>query len=63
MKGFSLENGDYVLVRLIATHDEKNEFLLNNSERKAYNKKMAKDFGQLDYTLYARNLLKKDRLV
>lgn len=63
MKGFSLENGDYVLVRLIAVHDEKNEFPLRNSEKKAYYEEVTKDFGQLDYTLYTRNLLKKVRLV
>lgn len=63
MKGFSLENGDYVLVRLITVHNEKKEFSLNISEKKAYREEMAKNFGQLDYALYARNLLKKAGLV
>lgn len=63
MKGFSLDNGDYALVRLIAVHDEKYQSTLNNSKQKLYREEIAKNFGQLDYTLYAHNLFKKAKLV
>ena len=63
MKGFSLENGDYILVKLIRVYNGKNEFQLNNLEKKAYREKIARNFGQLDYILYNRNLLEKARLV
>lgn len=63
MKGFSLENGDYVLVKLIKVDNGKNEFQLSNLEKKAYREEIAKNFGQLDYILYNRNLLEKARLV
>lgn len=63
MKGFSLENGDYVLVRLIAVHDEKYQPRLNNSPKQNfYREEIAKSFGQLDYTLYVHNLLKKAKV-
>ncbi len=61
-KGFSLENGDYALVRLIVVHDEKNQLTLNNSKQNIYREGVAKSFGQLDYTLYVHNLLKKQKL-
>lgn len=63
MKGFSLENGNYALVSLIAVHDEKYQSILNNSKRNLYREEIAKDFGQLDYLLYTHNLLKKAKLV
>jgi peptidyl-prolyl cis-trans isomerase D len=63
MKGFSLENGDYVLVRLIAVHDEKYQSTLNNAKQNLYREEIAKSFGQLDYRLYIHNLLKKAKLI
>ncbi|MFZ2485277.1 SurA N-terminal domain-containing protein [Rickettsiella endosymbiont of Litargus connexus] len=63
MKGFSLENGDYVLVRLMAVYDEASPPLLNNSTKKLYREEIAKNLGQLDYTLYTNNLLKKVKLI
>jgi peptidyl-prolyl cis-trans isomerase D len=63
MKEVSLENGDYALVRLIAVHDGKYQPPLNNSNQNLYREEIAKSFGQLDYTLYAHNLLKKFKLV
>lgn len=63
MKGFSLENGDYALVRLIAVHDEKYQPTLNNLKQKLYREEIAKNFGQMDYSLYERNLLKKAKLI
>ena len=62
MKGFSLENGNYVLVRLMAVHDEKNPYQLKDSTQNLYREEIAKNFGQLEYSLYARNLLKKFKL-
>ncbi|MFZ0220033.1 MAG: SurA N-terminal domain-containing protein [Candidatus Aquirickettsiella sp.] len=63
LKGFSLENGDYVLVKLIASHEKKNQPTLNSSAQKFYREEIAHNFGQLDYALYAHNLLKKVKLV
>jgi peptidyl-prolyl cis-trans isomerase D len=62
-KGFSLENGDYALVRLIAVHEGKYQPALNISKQKLYREEIAKSFGQLDYILYMHNLLKKAKLV
>lgn len=59
MKGFSLENGDYALVRLIAVHDEKYRSKVNDTSQDYYLEEIAKSFGQLDYALYVNNLLKK----
>ncbi|WP_342219892.1 SurA N-terminal domain-containing protein [Rickettsiella endosymbiont of Miltochrista miniata] len=59
MKGFSLENGDYALVRLIAVRDEKYQPILNDSKQNHYREELAKGFGQLEYVLYAHNLLKE----
>lgn len=59
MKGFSLENGDYALVRLIKVRDEKYQPLLNDSKLNHYREEIAKSFGQLDYVLYMHNLLKE----
>lgn len=59
MKGFSLENGDYALVRLIAVRDEKYQALLNDAKQNYYREEIAKSFGQLDYVLYMHNLLKE----
>jgi peptidyl-prolyl cis-trans isomerase D len=61
--GFSLGNGDYALVRLIAVHkDEANKALITQKQ-KFYREKLAKDFGHLDYKLYTQALLKKAKLV
>lgn len=61
MKGISLENGDYVLVKLCAVHDEK--YQNSHSKQDLYRKEIAEGFGQLDYNLYKRNLLKKAKLI
>ncbi|MEN9916284.1 MAG: peptidyl-prolyl cis-trans isomerase [Pseudomonadota bacterium] len=61
VKGFSLKNGDYVLVKLYAVHDEK--YQPSNSEQVLYGKEIAENFGQMDYSLYKRNLLKKVKLI
>ncbi|MGC1854928.1 MAG: peptidyl-prolyl cis-trans isomerase, partial [Candidatus Aquirickettsiella sp.] len=63
MKGFSLKNGDYALVRLIAVHNEEYQSKLNDSKQNLYREEIAKNFGQLEYTLYVHNLLKKFKLV
>lgn len=56
--GFSLPNGDYVLIKLIAVHegDSKN---LSHSQQIAYSKELEKGFGQLDYDLYVHALTQK----
>lgn len=61
MKGFSLENGDYVLIKLLAVYDKK--YQIFNSKQDVYRKEIAESFGQIDYNLYKRNLLKKSKLI
>src|SRR5436190_225889 len=61
MKGFSLENGDYVLVKLFAVHDGK--YQPSNSRLDLYREEIAENFGQMDYRLYKRDLLKKAKLI
>lgn len=63
IKGFSLENGDYALVRLIAVCHENDQPILNNSKRKLYREAIANSFGQLDYALYTHHLFKQAKLV
>jgi acyl-CoA synthetase (AMP-forming)/AMP-acid ligase II len=61
--GFSLENGDYALVRLITVHEDEANKVLMAQKQKFYREKLAKDFGQLDYRLYTQALLKKAKLI
>lgn len=61
MKGFSLENGNYVLVKLLAVHDKK--YQPSNSKQDLYREEIAESFGKMDYTLYKRNLLRKAKLI
>ncbi|MFM2322740.1 MAG: peptidyl-prolyl cis-trans isomerase [Pseudomonadota bacterium] len=61
--GFSLENGDYALVSLIAVHKDQANKILVIQKQNFYREKLAKDFGQLDYRLYTQDLLKKAKLV
>ncbi|MES2141330.1 MAG: SurA N-terminal domain-containing protein [Pseudomonadota bacterium] len=53
--GFSLPNGDYVLIKLIAVHDGTSENLATQ-QKAVYRKALAKDFGQMDYDLYVHSL-------
>lgn len=62
LSGFSLENGDYALIRLISVHDGAANKGLIAQKQKFYREKLAKDFGQLDYRLYTQALLKKAKL-
>lgn len=55
--GFSLSNGDYALVRLIAVHEGNDK--RNDIGRKLYSKELAKEFGQLEYRLYSYGELAK----
>ncbi|MDQ8039891.1 MAG: SurA N-terminal domain-containing protein [Rickettsiella sp.] len=59
--GFSLPNGEYVLIKLIAVHEGTNKDL-SYSQKKAYSKELVKSFGQLDYDLYVRGLMLKYHL-
>lgn len=61
MKGFSLENGDYVLVKLLAVHDKK--YQSSNFKQDLYREQIAESFGKMDYTLYKRNLLRNAKLI
>lgn len=61
--GFSLENGDYALVRLIAVHEDEANKALVTQKQNFYRERLAKDLGQLDYKLYTQALLKKAKLV
>lgn len=61
MKGFSLENGDYVLVKLLAVHDKKNQS--SDFKQDFYRKEIAESFGKMDYILYKRNLLRNAKLI
>lgn len=58
--GFSLPNGDYVLIKLIAVRDGASKNL-SASQKVIYRDELAKSLGQLDYELYARNLIQKHR--
>lgn len=60
IKGFSLKNGDYVLVKLLAVHDKKYP---SDFKHDLYRKEIAESFGNVDYTLYKRNLLKNAKLI
>ncbi len=56
--GFSLPNGDYVLIKLIAVHDGASKNL-STQQKSVYRKELAKSFGQMDYDLYLHNLMQR----
>ena len=64
MKGFRLENGNYVLVRLMAVYNQKNLPRYNESPKAAlFREEIAKEYGQLDYACYVHSVLKKFKLI
>ncbi len=56
--GFSLPNGDFALIKLLAVHDGDAK-KLTASERSTYGKALEKSFGQLEYDLYVHDLMQK----
>jgi peptidyl-prolyl cis-trans isomerase D len=53
--GFSLPNGDYVLIKLIAVHDGERKDL-HVSQKAAENDELEKSSAQIEYDLYVRGL-------
>jgi peptidyl-prolyl cis-trans isomerase D len=56
--GFTLSNGDYVLIKLVAVHEGDSQ-LISSGQKKFYTKKLANEFGQRDYDLYVQGLMQK----
>ncbi len=59
--GFSLTNGNYVIVKLLAVHDGDVQ-KITPQLRSIYREALANSSGEFDYALYARDLLQKAKI-